>query len=126
MPNASVLLRVGASAPMVGFMARGIVAVLALALALTGCAGSTESDSASATEDVSEPSERPTVDWENHAPSVRKRIDRAEERRDCRKLQREFDTAESNSERQRARTGDSNADLMDYIAASLEAAGCYE
>ena len=64
------------------------------------------------------------VDWENHAPSVKTRIDALAAARDCAGLQLEFDTAEANSDAQYERTGDNNADLMGYIDARMAAAGC--
>jgi hypothetical protein len=66
----------------------------------------------------------PSVDWENYAPSVRSRIDSLASSRDCSGLQHEFDTADANSDLQRDRTGDGNADLMAYIDGKLRDAGC--
>ena len=66
-----------------------------------------------------------SVDWENYAPEVRERIDSMAAAGDCADLQEEFDTAEANSEAQRARTGDGNADLMGYIDDRMREAGCY-
>jgi hypothetical protein len=43
----------------------------------------------------------------------------------CAALQEEFDNAEANNSATRARTGYSNADLMRYIDAWLERAGCF-
>lgn len=66
------------------------------------------------------------VDWENYDASVKQRIDSLAESGDCALLQQEFDTAEANSDMQRARVGDGNADLMGYIDEQLEEAGCYD
>jgi hypothetical protein len=65
------------------------------------------------------------VDWENYHPSVRQRIDSMAASGDCAGLQDEFNTAETNSDAQRARTGDGNADLMRYIDDRMRGAGCY-
>lgn len=66
-----------------------------------------------------------SVDWQNYAPEVQIRIDALAEAGNCGELQSEFDTADANDTAQRNRTGDGNADLMAYIDAKLEAAGCY-
>lgn len=66
------------------------------------------------------------VNWENYDPSVRERIDSMAEAGDCEGLQQEFNTAETNSDMQRARVGEGNADLMGYIDEQLRAAGCYD
>ena len=65
------------------------------------------------------------MDWDNYDASVKERIDSLTDEIDCAGLQREFDTAEANSDMQRARTGDGNADLMAYVDEQMEAAGCY-
>jgi outer membrane biosynthesis protein TonB len=84
---------------------------------------------------TSEPEPEPTeaeewrpdqeVDWENHAPTVKFRIDRLGVREDCDGLQEAFDNADANDAAQRNRTGDGNADLMGYIDQWLRHAGCY-
>ncbi len=65
------------------------------------------------------------VDWSNYAPDVKDRIDAMATSGDCAGLQAEFDTAESNDDAQRARTGDGNADLMSYLDAKMQDARCY-
>jgi hypothetical protein len=65
------------------------------------------------------------VDWENYDPSVKRRIDRLTAAGNCVGLQSEFDTAQANSDAQLARTGDGNADLMEYLDESLRNAECY-
>ncbi len=84
--------------------------MLMLSLALAGCSSGTQWTE---------------VDWENHDPSVKIRIEQMASSRDCAGLQAEFDTAEANSDVQRARTGDGNADLMGYIDEKMASAGCY-
>jgi hypothetical protein len=73
------------------------------------------------------PAWRPSaeVDWENHAPAVKKRIDKHGKAKDCDALQADFDTADMNDTAQRNRTGDGNADLLEYIDEWLRHAGCY-
>lgn len=66
------------------------------------------------------------VPWENYAPSVRTRIDRAYAGQDCAALQQEFDTAADNNDAQRIRTGEGNDDLLEYLDVALEQAGCYQ
>jgi hypothetical protein len=66
----------------------------------------------------------PNVDWSNYSPAVRSRIDQAAAAKDCALLQSEFNTADSNDDAQRARTGNGNADLMSYIDAKMKSAGC--
>lgn len=65
------------------------------------------------------------VDWSNYAPEVHRRIDLAADAEDCAALQDEFDNADATDDAQRSRTGEGNADLMSYIDAQLEDAGCY-
>jgi hypothetical protein len=85
----------------------------------------------SLTEEPQEPTKaapwRPSaeVDWENHADSVKKRIDKAGKAKDCDALQKEFDTASENDAAQRNRTGDGNADLMSYIDEWMKHLECY-
>jgi hypothetical protein len=59
--------------------------------------------------------------WSNYTPELKERILNS----DCSELQREFDTAADNSDRQRARTGEGNLDLMNYIDERLKMKGCY-
>ena len=59
--------------------------------------------------------------WSNYTPELKERILNS----DCSELQREFDTAADNSDRQRARTGEGNLDLMNYIDERLRMKGCY-
>lgn len=66
------------------------------------------------------------VDWENYAPSVKRRIDSMAERKNCQGLQQEFETAEANNDAQLSRVGDGNSDLMAYIDEQMSAAGCYD
>jgi hypothetical protein len=91
-----------------------IVAAVAAVLSLWGC--STDLTGGGGTYDV---------DWENYSPDVRTRIDSAAARGDCATLQAEFDNAEANDDAQRERTGDGNADLMAYIDAQADEAGCH-
>lgn len=59
--------------------------------------------------------------WSNYTPELKQRILDA----NCAELQREFDNAADNSDRQRARTGEGNLDLMNYIDDRLRLKGCY-
>jgi hypothetical protein len=57
----------------------------------------------------------PDVDWDKFAPTVKQRIDTEAKAKDCEALQTEFDSAELNH----------HADLMGYVDAKMNAAGCY-
>ena len=59
--------------------------------------------------------------WKNYDPDLKQRIDKS----DCNKLQVEFNTAQSNSDRQRARTGEGNLNLIEYIDQRMQQKGCY-
>jgi hypothetical protein len=65
------------------------------------------------------------VDWHNHAPEVRTRIDAMGAAKDCAGLQYEFDVAYQMDGPQRNRVGSGNADLMRYIDQWMRMAGCY-
>ena len=67
----------------------------------------------------------PDVEWGDYAPAVKKRIDHLAAGKKCGKLQREFTIADQNSDATMARTGHSNANLMIYIDAQMQAANCY-
>ena len=60
-------------------------------------------------------------DWSLYDPSLKGRIDNS----DCNELQSEFDAAEANSDRNRARTGKGNYLLMDYIDSKMKEKNCY-
>lgn len=92
-----------------------------LLVVLTGCAASSAEDGQHA---ITQPK---TVDvpWSDYAPSVRTTIDSLAASKDCAGLQKQFDTADANSDATTARTGHSNAKLMEYIDAALKTAGCY-
>lgn len=77
---------------------KAIVAAL-LAIALTSCAEAGE----------------PDVDWSRYPAQMQKRIDTLAQGGKCQKLQGQFDVADT--------AGD--GDLMRYVDAKLEAAGCY-
>lgn len=59
--------------------------------------------------------------WKNYDPNLKSRIDAS----DCSELQIEFNNAADNSDRQRARTGTGNLDLMNYIEAKMQSKGCH-
>ena len=59
--------------------------------------------------------------WKNYDPSLKQRIDKS----NCSQLQEEFNTAEANSDKQRARTGSGNLNLMTYIDNRMKAKGCH-
>jgi outer membrane biogenesis lipoprotein LolB len=65
------------------------------------------------------------VDWENYPSDLRVRIESAAASADCATLQAEFDNAEANDDAQRERVGDGNEDLMGYIDAQADEAGCH-
>lgn len=58
--------------------------------------------------------------WKRYDPSLKARIDSS----NCYDLQKEFNNAADNSDRQRARTGVGNLDLMEYIQNRLQKKGC--
>lgn len=60
--------------------------------------------------------------WANYSPELKGRIDAMET---CEELQKQFNISESNSDRQRARTGEGNANLMGYIDGRMREKGCY-
>lgn len=112
---------------------KALLALMALTLFLAGCG-----EEATAPDETPEPTpraeakpkakskpQRAKVDWENYSPAVKSRIDRLTSRKNCAKLQSEFDIADGNDDAQRSRTGDGNADLMAYIDEGLRRAGCY-
>lgn len=66
------------------------------------------------------------VNWENYHPEVKTRIESMISSKDCHGLQSEFDTAYTNSDAQRARTGEGNSSLMSYIEEKKQAIGCYQ
>jgi hypothetical protein len=59
--------------------------------------------------------------WSLYTPELKGRILNS----NCTELQKEFDIAADNSDRQRARTGSGNLELMNFIDARLKAKGCY-
>lgn len=59
--------------------------------------------------------------WSLYTPELKQRILNS----NCTELQKEFETAANNSDRQRARTGSGNLKLMNYIDERLKAKGCY-
>lgn len=79
---------------------------LAITLAVAGCSSST------------------TVDWENYSPTVKQRIDKAANTKDCTELQTQFDNADQTDNTQRKRVGDGNADLMKYVDTKMRETGC--
>ena len=96
-------------------------ALVLLLIGLSACTSSTgsEDEPERETADVIE------VPWDRYAPQVRQRVDRAIKRENCQALQDEFDAADANDERQRAKYGEGNADLLDYLDAAMAEAGCY-
>lgn len=59
--------------------------------------------------------------WSAYTPDLKQRILKS----NCAELQREFEAAANNSDRQRERTGSGNLNLMNYIDERLKAKGCY-
>ena len=123
------------------WVSRAISACIAVAvLGLAGCGSNSTSET-----DAPEMSDRETntdtggsesgskepasdmveVPWADYAPTVKKRIDRMVQRGNCDGLQAEFDNADANNDATMQRTGHNNADLMTYIDATMEEAGCY-
>jgi hypothetical protein len=68
--------------------------------------------------------DRDGVPWQDYAPSVQRDVDALGAARDCSGLQRAFDTADANNKAMMDRTGHNNAELMGYILAKMNAAGC--
>ena len=66
-----------------------------------------------------------TVPWDRYSPQVRDRIGTEVDKGDCKAMEDEFDAADANDERQRAKYGEGNADLLDYLDAAMADAGCY-
>lgn len=101
--------------------------VISMALALSACGdlGETTNETTSGNSNVHEEVDDVGVDWENHHPRVKRRIDRMAKNKNCDSLQNEFDIADANDTNQRNRTGDGNADLMEYIDKQMDMAGCY-
>ena len=66
------------------------------------------------------------VDWHNYASDVRDRIDNDRRAADCAGLSAAHQRAADNNTAQRNRVGDGNRDLMEYIDASMRAAGCID
>ena len=60
-------------------------------------------------------------DWTKYDPNLKSKIDNL----NCVDLQKEFNTAEANSDRQRARTGTGNSLLMFYIDDKMREKKCY-
>ena len=60
-------------------------------------------------------------DWSNYDSGLKSRIDNS----NCEQLQQEFNTADANSDIQRARTGIGNYLLMGYIDSIMQSKGCY-
>ena len=116
-----------------------IVLAASVALVLAGCGSSTTSETATSQQaataeaaPTTPPQENPVeeasarVDWTIYAPTVKQQIDAAAAAGDCAGLQSQFDTADANNEATAARTGTNNANLMGYIDAQMQAAGCYD
>ena len=55
-------------------------------------------------------------DWTKYDPNLKSKIDNL----NCADLQKEFNTAEANSDMQRARTGTGNYKLMGYIDSKMQ------
>lgn len=87
--------------------------------------GASEPSRAPVAETPAGHADRTHVPWRHYAPAVKLRIDRMEQRGNCAGLQKEFDTADANSDLMMDRRGHSNAALMGYIDEALQAAGCY-
>ena len=65
------------------------------------------------------------VDWQNYSPNVKTNYEALFSSGDCEGLQEQFDIAESNSDAQRNRVGEGNADLMMLADAMMREVGCY-
>lgn len=64
------------------------------------------------------------VPWEIYEPSVKVKIDRMVSSGDCAGLDEQWWIAQENSQSVLERTGHSNGELMRYISAMKETAGC--
>lgn len=80
------------------------VAIAAAALVLTGCGGGSEKD---------DPASQ--VDWSKYSPAVKTRIAKLDKAKDCKGLQKEFDSANSHQ----------STDLMSYLDTLMKQDGCY-
>lgn len=94
---------------------KGGVAIVVLFLVLRACFSGGDSEGGSSVSASSEPN------WNLYTPELKGRILNS----DCAELQKEFDIAADNSDRQRERTGSGNLKLMNFIDARLKAKGCY-
>ena len=107
-----------------------VASALALIFVLTSCSAPIPNPtpvSAGPTPAESTPAESSpsSVDWENYSPSYQQIIDEEAAEKDCDALQEMFDVADDADDAQRDRTGDGNADLMNYIDEAMRTAGCY-
>ncbi len=64
--------------------------------------------------------------WEEYSPEVKDRVEMLIFNKDCKKLQEEFETADNNSNSQRARTGHGNTDLMDFLDEQMRELDCFK
>jgi hypothetical protein len=96
------------------YVAASIMLVV-LFLILTSCLFGGDSEGGSSVSVPSEPN------WSLYTPELKGRILNS----DCTELQKEFNIAADNSDRQRKRTGSGNVELMNFIDARLKAKGCY-
>ena len=62
-------------------------------------------------------------DWSLYSPELKGRIDAMQT---CQELQEQFDISYSNSDRNRARTGVGNSELINYIDEKMVEKGCYK
>ncbi len=70
--------------------------------------------------------DEPAVNWVNYDKTVKERIDLMTNKLDCTGLQNEFNLAEQNSDNQRARVGEGNLNLMNYIDFKMKKCNCYK
>ena len=112
-----------------------LILVLYVVGALTGTldTSSTTSTTAKSNSESSESVEKSTlnklndysVNWDNYASTAKQRIADLIDESDCTNLQVEFDSADSNNDTQRNRTGESNANLMALLDDQMKKLGCY-
>ena len=64
------------------------------------------------------------VPWSEYAPEFRENVESAIESGDCSQMDEQFWLASDGSDAHRARFGEGNGKLMDYIDDAMSEAGC--
>ena len=101
------------------------IATVALVLVLAGCSYAPSQGAQDAPKPTMSAEPTNSVQWGDYSPDLKGRIDDLGAAADCRGLQEQFDIADQNSSITLDRTGHGNAELMKYIYAAQESAGCF-